>query len=144
MALKIHYRCLCCGKKLSDPLSMEVGLGPICRMTIKNKKDVEPELFGGSNFVFYHLEGVLCIVDLDTGGKSVTNDMENILARLQNENGIDLYAQPIMYRDSLKIWDGVQVHPVGKRTFYTSFFSLNERDENAAIAKVKAMQEVAA
>lgn len=144
MSHKTHYRCICCGKKLSDPISMDVGFGPICRMHIKNRRDEEPELFGGSNYIFYFCEEVLCIVDLDTGGKSVTNDIDNILKKLQKENGIDLYAQPIMYCDSMKIWDGIQVDRVGRTGFYTSFFSLNERDESTALAKIKAMQEVAA
>jgi hypothetical protein len=43
------------------------------------------------------------LVDLDSGGKSVTNDAENVVAALSTE--LDLDDVPVYYRDSAGSWD---------------------------------------
>ena len=60
-------------------------------------------------------DGVLCIVDLDTGSRSVTNDIENvlddilllddILYRINGGNGYQNII--VIYRDSQGLWDEV-------------------------------------
>ena len=39
--------CRCCGKALTDSLSVELGIGPVCRITAKTKeaKDMNGNLF---------------------------------------------------------------------------------------------------
>ena len=54
--------------------------------------------------------GTLCIIDLDKGGVSVTNDMENVLADIQSAEGL-LDDLKVVYRDSDGIWDGVTGWP---------------------------------
>lgn len=46
------------------------------------------------------------IVDLDAGGKSVTNDMHNVIADLVAK-GVKVDDYLIVYRDSMGRWDGV-------------------------------------
>lgn len=54
----------------------------------------------------------LCIEDLNRSGRSVTNDVEKVLAELAKEYG----ALPawIIYRDSDGNWDRIMATPEGK------------------------------
>ncbi len=80
----------------------------------------------------YTIEGnIIAIVDLDQGSKSVTNDMENVLADIQAELG-DLAGYMVIYRDSLGCWDGVRL--VGQ--WSVEFYSLNEIDQHHATARL--------
>lgn len=47
---------------------------------------------------------VICLVDLDRGGKSVTNDAANVIEELR-KNGIPVGTLPVIYRGSLGNWD---------------------------------------
>lgn len=79
----------------------------------------------------YSVEGsVIAIVDLDQGSKSVTNDMENVLADIWAELG-DLSGYAVIYRDSMGRWDGVRL--VG---LVVQFYSLNETDQQRAVARL--------
>jgi len=71
-------------------------------------------------------DNVIAIVDLDLGSKSVTNDMENVLADIRAEIG-DLAGYAVIYQDSLGRWDGVRL--VGRSI---GFYSLNETDPERA------------
>lgn len=72
---------------------------------------------------------MLMIVDLDRGGMSVTNDIENVLADLQirmQEKGLNLRDMAIIYQDSMKHWDGIKVDRDNK---FVGFEHLsNEKD----------------
>lgn len=58
---------------------------------------------------WYRALGVVCIEDADeVGAASVTNDVERVLADLEHL-GVDLNAQPIVYRDSMGYWDQIVV-----------------------------------
>ncbi|WP_020396613.1 DUF6011 domain-containing protein [Thiolinea disciformis] len=139
---RIKYpKCICCGKNLTDPVSVMLGMGAICRMKQKNQRDTGPELFGGSAFSVDVVQGVICIIDLDQGGKSVTNDMENVLATVHRDYDLDVFNDPVIYRDSLGVWDGVSV-ATGQRYYHAGFYSLNELDRTTAILKAKATSEV--
>lgn len=46
------------------------------------------------------------IIDRDSGGMSVTNDIENVVASIEEKEGIDTKDCMVMYRDSSGIWDG--------------------------------------
>lgn len=76
--------------------------------------------------------GVVWIEDLDLGGRSVTNDIERVVADLV-QLGVQVDAQPIVYCDSLGQWD--QVMTRGGR--FRSFQSLGgARSFDVALARV--------
>lgn len=52
--------------------------------------------------------GLIEIIDLNHGGVSVSNDMDNILNALQEE-GVDLEHYRVMYRNSRGFWESVVV-----------------------------------
>ena len=79
----------------------------------------------------YTVEGsVIAIVDLDQGSKSVTNDMDNVLADIQAELG-DLAGYAVIYRDSTGRWDGVRLE-----RGIVAFYALNEIDPERAAARL--------
>jgi hypothetical protein len=130
--------CRCCGKALTDSLSVELGIGPVCRITAKTKeaKDMNGNLFSNRADYDYTVEdGVVCIVDNDNG-KSVTNDADAVIEDLVAA-GIDLAAHLVIYRDTMGVWDQLLVSG-GK---FASFKSINEREKAAAKAKVLASRE---
>ncbi|MHB9836811.1 hypothetical protein Q8F57_018420 [Paraburkholderia terrae] len=49
-------------------------------------------------------EDFVCIIDHDKGGRSVTNDAENVIADLIAA-GIDVARYSVIYRDTAGIWD---------------------------------------
>lgn len=55
----------------------------------------------------YHDDGeVLLILDKGTGGRSVTNDAEAVIADFA-ARGIDVDKRRVIYRDSTGRWDGM-------------------------------------
>src|SRR5215831_6593545 len=74
---------------------------------------------------------VIAITDLDLGKKSVTNDIENVLRKIEYWHQGSIATFRIMYRDSLGVWDGV--HWDGQRA---SFFAIQETDEVLARKKL--------
>jgi len=70
---------------------------------------------------------VISIIDLDLGNRSVTNDIENVLRKIEYYHQGSIAAFHIMYRDSERIWDGINWD--GKRA---SFFALCEIEEGQA------------
>jgi len=50
---------------------------------------------------------VITITDLDLGNRSVTNDIENVLRKIEYWHQGSIATFRIMYRDSLGVWDGV-------------------------------------
>lgn len=87
-----------------------------------------------SNFTYHFKKGVLVILDLNLGGKSVTNDIENVLHFIFDleEQKIAMLgsAQPmigtIIYRDSEGIYDGITVNADGTVRFYSLGETKNE------------------
>ena len=75
--------------------------------------------------------GVIAIVDLDQGSKSVTNDMANVLEDIRAELG-NLAGYAVIYRDSTGRWDGVR--QVGRWSI--DFYSLNEADQQRAASRL--------
>jgi hypothetical protein len=64
----------------------------------------------------YSISGnVISIVDLNSGNRSVTNDVENVLRKIEHFHQAPSFGFKIMYRDSQGIWDGIQwmgnLHP---------------------------------
>jgi hypothetical protein len=126
-----NNNCAVCGRELTDPLSVEVGIGPFCRANLKTDQANDPtlNLFASRSEFEYTIDGpVIMIRDLG-GPKSATNDMGLILSDITRDEQIDLNHYRIMYLDSMRIWDGVLANP-------TRFFSLNERDPVRARQKL--------
>ncbi len=133
--------CYCCGKALSDPISVDLGVGPVCR--VKNKMDEFAEKTGNmfSNRSEYDWGitpggGILYITD-QGGLKSVTNDIENVLEDIaQTLSYQELRSMKIMYRDSLGIWDGVRVDLTGDRVKSITFYPITEKNFEKACEKI--------
>lgn len=80
----------------------------------------------------YTVEGqVICIVDLDRGNRSVTNDIENILHDIKIHLG-ELSGYAVIYRDSTGRWDGVRQTENGRADFY----GLREIDKDKAAERL--------
>lgn len=84
-----------------------------------------------SNYIYEVYGKVIAIIDPDDGGKSVTNDAENIIADFV-EKGFDLSQYRVIYRDTRGIWDEMLV----KDSAFKDFRSINERELSAALAKL--------
>jgi hypothetical protein len=79
----------------------------------------------------YEIHGnVIAIIDPDDGGKSVTNDAENVIADFA-ANGFDLSKYRVIYRDTRGIWDEMLVRDGA----FVDFRSINERELSDALAK---------
>lgn len=127
--------CRCCGKALTDPVSVDLGVGPVCRITSKTRQSQErtENLFAHrASYTHDVVQGVVCITDLD-GPKSVTNDAENVVADLVRA-GVILPTTPVIYRDTMGVWDELVV--TGGR--FVGFRPVTERDQAAAVAKIRA------
>lgn len=124
--------CNCCGKPLSDPVSVNLGIGPVCRVTKKTGEMEEKTSNLWANRSQYSwnitLDGKILYITDDGGLKSVTNDIENVLNDIKEKvPAKDFSNLRIMYKDSMGIWDGVGVSLESDNTIKSvSFFSLNE------------------
>lgn len=95
--------CHACGRRLTDPQSIEAGIGPVCA---NRKRELhEPKLFQAQ--YFYELfDDVLVLFDRDCGTMSLTNDMERVLLEVSEQLG-DRMPAIVIYRDSQGIYDRV-------------------------------------
>ena len=75
----------------------EPTLGNVIRRQWKTQAD----------FTYSILGNVISIIDLDLGNRSVTNDIENVLRKIEYYHQGSIVGFKIMYRDSESIWDGV-------------------------------------
>jgi hypothetical protein len=73
------------------------------------------------------------IVDLNRGTASVTNDIENVLRKIEAWHQGSIAGYRIMYRDAAGYWDGVEWDGEHAR-----FFAIRETDEAAAEKKLSA------
>lgn len=72
---------------------------------------------------------VIAIVDLNLGGTSVTNDIENVVEAICNIEKIKPEDAAFIYFDNLKTWDGWN-----PKTGW--FIALSTKDKNEAIRKI--------
>ncbi len=134
--------CNCCGKPLSDPVSVDLGIGPVCRVQNKMKEAGERTINMFANRSSYDWgissDGKVLYITDQGGYKSVTNDMENVLQDISNELSVqDLRGMKIMYRDSMGIWDEVRLSLSDDLIIKgVSFSPLTERDFNKAFEKI--------
>lgn len=127
--------CLRCNRPLKDPHSIALGIGPECRMKQKQEGSRGPtlDLFGGCKYYSHTEQEVLIIIDMGQGGRSVTDDIENVLIELKAE--IKALPNPIIiYRDQLEIYDGVRLDEHGQ---FQEYYPLNTQDRAKAIKKAK-------
>lgn len=125
--------CRRCGKPLKDPLSQQIGLGPVCRLHDKNGNAGGPtlDMFGGADFTFAIKGPVVVIQDLNSGGRSVTNDLYNVLSAIESEVG-SLKDRQLIYKDSFGVWDRVVIDEISGTP---RIVSLRETSEQAAFKK---------
>jgi hypothetical protein len=74
---------------------------------------------------------VISIVDLDLGNRSVTNDIESVLRKIEHYHQGSIGGFRIIYRDSEGTWDGIEWN--GE---HASFFALRETEEERAREKL--------
>ena len=91
-----------------------------------------------SDFQFELIEDVVVIFDCDRGGRSVTNDIQNVLSAVDAEIG-GIGHRPVIYRDSTKTFDGV--HHNGDR--FAGFYAVSETVLEAALQKVRSQNVLA-
>lgn len=72
---------------------------------------------------------VIAIVDLDLGGTSVTNDIENVVDAICDKEKISPDNAAFIYMDTLKTWDGWN-----PKTGW--FIALSTKDKKHAINKI--------
>lgn len=126
------YFCRCCGKPLTDPVSIELGIGPVCQMKRKHEdaNDMNQSLFPAAVYGV-RLDGVVLAITDQDRGRTVTNDVRNVIAELRRD-GYDVDQLRIMYCDTDGVWDGIAT----KGGEFDYFFPLRERDYSAAKAKL--------
>ena len=124
--------CAVCGKPLTDPNSIELGIGPVCRVTWKIKSIGEKtgNLFSNRSKYSYRIDGHLIAITDEGGMKTVTNDIDNIIDDLIND-GIEVDNYFFIYKDSYGIWDGIV------RGTTITFYSINEKNYFDAKKKVR-------
>lgn len=113
MKKTLKMKCKICGKKLTNPISILLEIGPVCRMNRKleefNLK--EGNMFGNrAKYYWWITNSVLCIKDIGKNCRSVTNDIENVLKEIANEMGSKRFMGMIayIYQDSEGVWDEVR------------------------------------
>jgi hypothetical protein len=72
---------------------------------------------------------LIIIEDENNDRKSVTNDIENVVADIIEENHLSKLQCLVIYRDSAGTWDGWDLET-------ERFISLNHRDMEPAITKL--------
>ena len=77
---------------------------------------------------------VIAIIDTNLGRRSVTNDIENVLRKIEHFPQGSISGHRIMYRGSEGIWDAVRWD--GKSA---TFLFWRKRDKKKAMAKLPAL-----
>lgn len=78
-------RCHACSRPLTDPVSLETGVGPSCAAMAAQRGPL-PLMFQAEYFV-EEFRGVLIIFDRGSGSISVAADIERILAAERQTRG---------------------------------------------------------
>ena len=90
----------------------------------------------GSTYEVALVRGVICIEDLNEGGKSVTNDAEAVITDLRDRKRVlvDGRGRPrrVIYRDSTGRWDEMVV----RDNRFAHFAPIGETDRQAALDKI--------
>ncbi len=93
-----------------------------------------------SNFICRVSADRIEIVDLNAGGKSVTNDIEEVIRTLDQAD-VRLNDAPLVYQDSTGSWDGVAIDALsnvrGDRYVFCCFAPLRETTGIAAAESMR-------
>lgn len=133
-----------CNRPLKDPKSVERGYGPDCWATIKAEATKTTNRNGAEKSDFtYRIntsqgKPVLVITDLARGGMSVTNNIEAIVQSIAAEIGERVYTMPIVYRDSMGQYDGVNGDSLQRNPFY---FLDKDNETDAVMAAIQRQEE---
>ena len=142
-------QCCVCGKGLSDPTSVSLGIGPVCRAKYKNiqirdgrgQKDM---FSNGADYDWGTKDNILWITDLNKGNVSVTNDIENVVKEIGTAmGGLDAIkkCKAIIYRDSMGVWDGVRIKKeIGERPV-VEIYPVHTKDFEKALEYVTTGKE---
>ena len=95
------------------------------------RKVLQPHAKSEADFIYSISGNLISIIDLDLGNRSVTNDIENVLRKIEHYHQAPIGGFHFIYRDSQGTWDGI--HWNGQQA---SFFPLQESDEARARAKL--------
>ncbi len=132
--------CVLCGKMLKDPVSVSMGVGPVCRSTgiyiprssgIREKtKTGQLSMFEATKAVFtwYRGDGILWILDQDKG-RTVTNDLANVVKEIDKhltDHGDSIYNYALMYRDTDNMYDGIILRNEKPNGAFSEHFSYGE------------------
>ncbi len=98
----------------------EIGLGLDWARDITTQAD----------FTYSITPDTISIIDTGKGSRSVTNDIEAVLRKVEYWHQGSIAAFKIMYCDENGVWGGVRWNGEG-----ATFFALEERDEKNAMVK---------
>ncbi len=136
-------RCGKCHRVLKNPASIDRGYGPVCWAAMVD--DHQLRLFddpADASDYDYSISGsdspVLVIIDRNLGRRSVTNNIEAILAKIQRETSIK--PQTIIYRDSDGCYDGIKVGENGRATFIPLVTQRPVKSEQEAVRAARMAQ----
>jgi hypothetical protein len=118
--------CKICHKRLTETLSVKLGIGPVCRMNRKMQQSGD-DLFNRDERACYDYN----IVD-NARGRTVTNDAARVIADLIAD-GLDLTTHPVIYRDTGGVWDRLLV----EKGLFTGFAPLTAAVHGEAIEKLR-------
>lgn len=88
-----------------------------------------------ADFTYSITPNTIIIVDTGNGRRTVTNDIEAVLRKIEHWHQGSITGFKIMYRDENGVCDGVRwdgQHP--------SFFALGETDDKRAMEKLRGME----
>ncbi len=85
------------------------------------------------------IHDLLVLVDLNLGNKSLTNDIENVLADLNND--IDLFDKVIVYRDSDGHYDRVLIRRYNRFDIFLPISEKRQVNDLFDVIKILKQQE---
>jgi len=109
-------RCRQCHRPLTDPVSVKLGIGPVCRSKDSGQIDMFQSNTPAYDYYIHERNGcsVLCIVDRydpDSPTVTVTNGVDFVLKNIANEIGE--LPPTIIYRDTEGEWDRLKASADG-------------------------------
>ena len=112
-------------------MNNEINYGPQKQTTLSAL--IRRQAGTEADFTYSISDNVISIVDLNLGNRSVTNDVENVLRKIEHFHQAPIFGYKLMYRDYEGTWDGIQWD--GERAL---FFALRETVEERARNKLLA------
>ena len=89
-----------------------------------------------SNYQFKITDDILHIEDLNYGGKSVTNNIENVINEIKEMIGDKIKKCHIIYKDSEGIWDGIKPLWGINKCVEVDFYHIGETEFELALEKI--------